>query len=265
MKRGPDGLSRIDYSPPAGAASPSASVPADTVVYAIGDIHGRHDLLEKIQSGIAQDASRRTARRKLVVYLGDYFSRGPASRRVLESVRSWRLPGGEEQEIVALKGNHEDLALRFLAGELATGRHWFDYNGLDALADYGVQPPDRQALDDAILEDLRQRFATALPSEHLAFLQSLRVSHREGGYYFVHGGIRPGVALDAQTEHDRMWIRNAFLDSNRDHGVTVIHGHSITATPTVRHNRIGIDTGAYASGILTCLVLEGAERCFLQT
>lgn len=258
-------LTRLECRPPAGCDSPCGRTPPDTVVYAIGDIHGRHDLLEKIQRGIADDAGRRQVRRKLVVYLGDYFSRGAASRQVVESVRSWHLPDCPDQEIVALKGNHEDLALRFLAGELAAGQNWFNYGGLDTLVDYGVQPRHRQARDAATLEDLRQRFARALPDEHQAFLRALRVSHREGGYYFVHGGIRPDVALDAQTEHDQMWIRTSFLESDRDHGVTVIHGHSISSAPTVRHNRIGIDTGAYASGILTCLVLHGAERYFLQT
>jgi serine/threonine protein phosphatase 1 len=111
---------------------------------------------------------------------------------------------------------------------------------------------------------LRRKFAALLPRRHAEFFRSLRVAHRERDYYFVHAGIRPGVPLEAQTDMDRMWIRQRFLDSPRDHGVVVVHGHSAFAQPQVRHNRIGVDTGAYRSGVLTCLVLEGEVREFLQ-
>ncbi len=248
--------------PPPGVPAPAALTPPDTAIYAIGDIHGRCDLLEAVHRGIAVDAGARPAQRKVVVYLGDYVSRGVDSRRVVERVRAWRPPGFE---VATLKGNHEDLLLRYLDGELEAGRHWFDYDGLDTLAHYGVIAADRQARDDASLESLRRRFAEALPAAHLEFFRGLRVSHREGGYYFVHAGVRPGTALDAQEDRDRMWIRRRFLDSDADHGAVVVHGHCICAEPDVRHNRIGIDTGAYRSGVLTCLVLDGAERAFLQT
>lgn len=252
----------VDYRPPEGVADPLGMTPPGTAVYVIGDIHGRCDLLEMIQRGITIDAGMRRARRKVIVYLGDYLSRGTDSRRVVESVREWHLDGCE---IVTLKGNHEDLALRYLDGELEAGRHWFDHDGLDALAHYGVAAVDRSARDDETMESLRMRFAAALPAQHLAFFRSLRVSHREGGYYFVHAGIRPGVTLEAQNEHDQMWIRGRFLGSDLDHGATVVHGHSIAPEPQVRHNRIGIDTGAYASGVLTCMVLDGSGRAFLQS
>ncbi|HJW57814.1 MAG TPA: metallophosphoesterase [Burkholderiaceae bacterium] len=251
-----------DCRPSAGMRRPRGSTPPDTAIYVIGDIHGRYDLLANIQQGIAIDAGMRRARRKVVIYLGDYLSRGKDSRRVIERVLAWRPDGCE---IVALKGNHEDLALRYLGGELDAGRHWFDYDGLDALAHYGVAAADRAARDGESMEALRRRFADALPEEHLAFLRNLKASHHEGDYHFVHAGIRPGVALDAQSDHDQMWIRGRFLESDVDHGATVVHGHSITPEPEVRHNRIGIDTGAYTSGILTCLMLDGEERAFLQT
>jgi serine/threonine protein phosphatase 1 len=234
----------------------------DTVIYAIGDIHGRADLLAAIHDRIAVDAQRRAAQHKWVIYLGDYVSRGESPRAVVERVLEW-LP--ESFGRIALKGNHEDLLLRFLDGDLEAGRHWFDYGGQDALAGYGVTIPDRQARDDAGVAALRDRFSVALPSSHLEFFRSLRTSHRAGDYYFVHGGVRPGVPLTEQIEHDCMWIRKTFLDSDIDHGAVVVHGHSISAHPVVRHNRIGIDTGAYKSGILTCLVLDGATRGFLQT
>lgn len=240
----------------------SCRTPPDTVIYAVGDIHGRADLLAAIQALIAADAPRRRARHKQVVYLGDYVSRGVDSREVVDRVRGW-LPEGFER--IALKGNHEDLLLRFLDGELDTGRHWFDYDGLDTLAHYGVAIDDRRVRDDASVAALRDRFAAALPHAHLDFFRSLPASHRAGGYCFVHGGVRPGVALADQTDHDRMWIRKPFLESDADHGAVVVHGHSIAPRPVVRHNRIGIDTAAYRSGILTCLVLEGEALDFLQT
>jgi serine/threonine protein phosphatase 1 len=203
----------------------------------------------------------------VVVFLGDYLSRGLDSRAVLERVRTWRpdlpdLPG--RAKVVALKGNHEDLALRFLGGDLEAGRHWFDYGGLSALAHYGVVAPDPLARDVATLMALRQGFEQALPPEHLAFLRDLAISHREFDYCFVHAGVRPGVALADQTAHDQMWIRKRFLESHAEHGAMIVHGHSIHAEPEVHANRIGIDTGAYASGVLTCLVLDGAQRAFLQ-
>jgi serine/threonine protein phosphatase 1 len=250
------------YRAPAGVASPAGTTPPGTAVYVIGDIHGRCDLLEMIHRGIEIDAGMRHARRKVLVYLGDYLSRGTDSPRVIDRVRQWRLDGCE---IVTLKGNHEDMALRYLDGELNIGRHWFDHGGLDALAHYGVQVADLSARDDATMESLRLRLADALPARHLAFFRSLKVSHREGGYHFVHAGIRPGVALEAQKDHDQMWIRKRFLESDADHGATVVHGHTITPEPEVRQNRIGIDTGAYTSGVLTCLVLAEGERGFLQT
>lgn len=239
-----------------------AGVPPGTVVYAIGDIHGRLDLLETIQGALLDDAQRRQAVRRIVVYLGDYVSRGIDSRGVVDRVLGWQPQGFER---VMLKGNHEDLLLRFLGGELEAGRHWFDYDGLDTLMHYGVQAKDVAGRDETALAELRRRFAQALPSGHLDFFESLEISFRVGGYLFVHGGVRPGVALEAQSAHDCMWIRGRFLDSDADFGATVVHGHSIVATPEVRPNRIGIDTGAYRSHVLTCLVLDGEQRDFLQT
>ena len=161
---------------------------------------------------------------------------------------AWRPSTPGLVEIVTLKGNHEDLACRFLQGDMEAGRHWFDYDGMDALVDYGVIATDPAARDDASLLSLRDRFAQALPPPHLAFLQALSISHREGDYHFVHAGVRPGVVLADQNDQDQMWIRKRFLESEVEHGAIVVHGHSISAQPEVWHNRIGIDTGAYASG-----------------
>ncbi|HRP97857.1 MAG TPA: metallophosphoesterase [Rhodocyclaceae bacterium] len=250
------------FRAPAGTPPPAAATPAGTVVYAIGDVHGRADLLATMQRGIALDAQRRRARRRVVVYLGDYISRGPDSRRVLEQVIAWRPDGFE---IVALKGNHEQLLLRYLDGDLMIGRHWLGYGASEALAAYGVALPRDVIADDALLTEMRHRLVAAMPEAHVRFVRSLATGHREGGYLFAHAGILPGVALDAQRERDLVWIRGRFLRSADDHGAVVVHGHSITEEPQVRHNRIGIDTGAYRSGVLTCLVLDGRERAFLQT
>lgn len=240
----------------------TSQTPPDTVIYAVGDIHGRLDLLSAIHDRITTDAQRRTARHKLVIYLGDYVSRGESSRRVVDRVLEW-LPQGFQR--ITLKGNHEDLLLRFLGGELDAGRLWFDYDGFDALTHYGVAIPDREARDDESVAALRDRFAAALPPTHLDFFRSLPASYRAGDYFFVHGGVRPGVPLAEQNDHDCMWIRKSFLDSSAEHGAVVVHGHSISTEPVIRHNRIGIDTGAYRSGVLTCLVLDGTSRNFLQT
>lgn len=258
-------LRRAEYGPPAGVAAPAGRTPFGTVVYAIGDIHARHDLLAALQHGIKADMRARRPQRTVIVYLGDYLCRGGDSRQAVELILDWRPADCGPVTLVALKGNHEDLVLRYLGGELEAGRHWFDFGGLDALRHYGVDVGDGVARDDATLEALRARFAEVLPARHQDFFRRLKASHREGGYHFVHAGVRPGVQLDAQDDHDQMWIRKRFLESGEDHGATVVHGHSTVREPEVRHNRIGIDTGAYASGVLTCLVLDGAERSFLQT
>jgi serine/threonine protein phosphatase 1 len=265
-------------------------VPRGSVIYAIGDVHGRADLLASILEAIHDDVAARTVRRRVLVFLGDYINRGPESRGVVELAIDPGLPGFE---VVGLKGNNEDLLLRFLEGDLAAGAHWLDYGGLETLASYGISFSQFQSRDAAVLEALRQRsdslpdygvadasehspapaaldrlrfdLAGKLPSRHLAFFRSLGVAHREGDYYFVHAGILPGVPLDEQNDRDRMWIRDRFLDSSLDHGVVVVHGHSISRAPEVRPNRIGIDTGAWRSGVLTCLVLQGDERAFLST
>ena len=236
--------------------------PADTVVYAIGDIHGRLDLLHRIQQRIADDAGQRAASRRQVVYLGDYVSRGPDSAGVVDRVREW-LPDGFER--ITLKGNHEDLLLRFIDGEIDTGRHWLDYGGLEAMSAYGVAIADREARDDASVTAMGKDLAARIPPSHLDFFRRLQISHSAGDYFFVHGGVRPGVPLPEQSDRDCLWIRKAFLNSDADHGAMVVHGHSISDQPETRHNRIGIDTGAYRSDVLTCLVLAGATRDFLQT
>jgi serine/threonine protein phosphatase 1 len=237
----------------------SAYAPAGSRIYAIGDMHGRLDLLERLRAMIAEDAGRHPIERKVVVHLGDYVDRGPDSRGVIDLLAREPLPGFES---VFIKGNHEDRLLEFLVDPgVAPG--WMTYGGDAALYSYGVRPPDARKVEDILAA--QQAFIAALPPEHLDFLRALKLVHIEGDYAFVHAGFRAGVPIEFQTPEDMLWIRNEFLSSDADFGKIAVHGHTITDQPEIRSNRIGIDTGAFATGTLTCLVLEGAERRFLAT
>jgi serine/threonine protein phosphatase 1 len=235
-------------------------IPAGTRVYAIGDIHGRLDLLRAIETRIADELARNRPERSVVVYLGDYVDRGPDSRAVIDRLLDTPVPA---DRVVHLLGNHEEAMRRFLV-DRSIGSSWMGFGGLQTLASYGASPdpllPPREWFEQA-----QAALAAALPDRHRAFLDRLALSHREGDYLFVHAGIRPGVAFDCQDPEDLIWIRHEFLDSALDHGCIVVHGHSISAVPQIRANRIGIDTGAFYSGRLTALVLEGTERRFLST
>ncbi len=237
----------------------SAQAPAGSRIYAIGDIHGRADLLERLRSVIVEDARWHPAERKVVVYLGDYVDRGPESRGVVDLLTRETLPGFES---VFLKGNHEDSLLQFLT-DPGIAPAWMAYGGEATLYSYGVRPPDVRRVEDIMAA--QEAFTQALPPEHLAFLQALELVHIEGDYAFVHAGFREGVPIEFQDPQDMMWIRNEFLWSDADFGKVAVHGHTITERPEIRPNRIGIDTGAFATGTLTCLVLEGTERRFLAT
>jgi len=244
-----------------GRARPAPRAPEGLRLYVVGDIHGRADLLaalhERIRADAASDGSEPGRR---VVYLGDYVDRGFDSKGVIDLLLERPLEGFEA---VHLKGNHEDALLRFL-DDPARGPDWFAIGGDATAMSYGVRLADGGGARErfhAIRDQLRQ----LLPRSHLAFLSSLHLSHEAGDYLCVHAGIRPGVPLDAQEPDDLMWIREPFLRSGADHGKVVIHGHSPARRPKVRANRIALDTTAYASNVLTCLVLEGTARRFLDT
>jgi len=236
-------------------------VPDGLRVYVVGDIHGRLDLLERLHEAITADAATLGAgARGAIVYLGDYVDRGPDSRDVVEMLAGGGPPG---LETTFLRGNHEQMMLDFLDAGVGAGM-WFR-NGGDATAEsYGVSPEDDD-FGDGAGSPTAARLRAAVPPAHRAFLDSLAFSARYGDYLCVHAGIRPGTPLADQTPRDMLWIREPFLTSQADHGVVVVHGHTIAATPQIRANRIGIDTGAYYSGVLTALVLDGAERRLLQT
>ena len=217
-------------------------------------------MLETLLRQIEADAERHPDVAKRLIYLGDYVDRGPASSAVIDMVLNDGPPGFE---VVPLMGNHEEMMLRFLE-DIAVGRSWMMNGGDATLRSYGVEPPSMFAGTPVLLH-AQQQFAERLPANHRSFLEGLATSHTEGDYLFVHAGVRPGVLLEEQHTEDLLWIRDEFLDSDRDFGKVVVHGHSISLDPEFRANRIGIDTGAYRSGQLTCLVLEGTERTLLTT
>jgi serine/threonine protein phosphatase 1 len=235
-------------------------VPLGSRVYAVGDIHGRVDLLRALHRLIQEDAARRPARRNVVVYLGDYIDRGAESPGVIDLLLDQPLRGFEH---VHLKGNHEDTLLRFL-DDISIGQSWLLYGGAETLQSYGVRPPRANGANEDLVRaqsELKQK----LPERHRQFMAGLELTHAEGDYLFVHAGVRPGVLLDQQIEEDMLWIRDDFLFSDAEFGKIVVHGHTITSRPDLQPNRIGIDTGAFASGTLTCLVLDGTELAFLHT
>ena len=241
------------------AEAVNASTPPDTRIYAIGDVHGRADLLDELQARIAKDARRASEKRKVVVYLGDYVDRGPDSAGVIDRLIDGPLADLEQ---VFLMGNHEEFLLQFLQ-DPEVGPLWVTNGGDATLASYGVEGAKVCGADEmaGLSEELREN----LPDKHLEFLKGLAVSHREGDYLFVHAGIRPGVPLDRQQEEDLLWIREPFLGSPDEHEVVVVHGHTPVATPQVHCNRIAVDTGAVWSGRLTAAVLRGRSQRFLHT
>jgi len=233
-------------------------VPPDLRLYAIGDIHGRVDLLDTLHEQIVADAAAANARENVIVYLGDYVDRGLGSKAVLERLVNGHPPRFSK---VHLKGNHEAIMLDFLE-DSSNGAKWLAIGGNATLLSYGVEAPSGRgslAEYDKAQGELKEK----LPVEHLAFLEGLELSYTVGDYQFVHAGVRPGTPLDRQSDRDLIWIREPFLSSPDWHGKVIVHGHSTEWEPEVYENRIGIDTAAYASGRLTSLVLWDTERAFL--
>jgi serine/threonine protein phosphatase 1 len=239
----------------------SAAAPPGSRIYAIGDIHGRLDLLLELHELIADDAARSTAKRRVLVYIGDYIDRGPNSAGVLDLLLDRPLPGFE---IVHLLGNHEDTLLQF-PDDMTVGPSWLTYGGVQTLASYFIDVPPGSWRDERELRRLQGEVRRRVPRRHVEFMRGLPLTHVEGDYLFVHAGIRPGVPLERQERDDLLWIRDEFLRSPEDHGKIVVHGHTISEAPDQQPNRIGIDTGAFHTNRLTCVVLDGAGRTFLQT
>lgn len=238
-----------------------ARLPPGLRVYAIGDIHGRADLLDrlhdKIEADLASSSEYGAPAKTVIVYLGDYIDRGPDSHGVMERLTRSRFPG---VEAIALLGNHEDMLLQFLDAPYGASL-WLSNGGDATLASYKVKVP--ASFDELLLT--QRALLGAMPRHHKQFLLALPEQVQYGDYLFVHAGIRPGLPLDRQSREQKIWIRDVFLDSETDHGLIVVHGHTIVHEVEWRPNRIGVDTGAYTTGRLTALVLEGAGRRLLQT
>jgi serine/threonine protein phosphatase 1 len=238
-----------------------ARAPAGTRIYAIGDLHGRLDLLDEMHDLIRTDVGAAPrGQRRLVVYLGDYIDRGPRSCEIV--ARMLDNPMSPDFETVYLRGNHEDIMLGFLDFGTRAGP-WLRHGGRETLQSYGLDAPHHTAEDE--FPAAREALDKRLPPTHRAFLDATKVMHREGDYLFVHAGIRPGVKLEKQDPNDFMWIRHEFLDSEAKFGVCVVHGHTIEARPAITERRIGLDTGAYSTGVLSCAVIEDDTVRFLQT
>ena len=226
-------------------------------LYVVGDIHGRLDLLDQLIEAIRRDANT-YAGNSLTVTLGDYIDRGPNSRGVIDRLLTNPFPG----DYIALKGNHEALLENFL-DQPESGTHWRQLGGLETLHSFGI--PVAPLMMGQKFENAAEQLGATLSPEHVEFLSSLKLSLTVGRFFLCHAGVRPGVPLDHQNEQDLLWIRDEFLNCEQDFGKIVVHGHTPIEHPEVRPNRINIDTGAFATGRLTCLILEGDSYRFIST
>ena len=233
-----------------------AEIPAGQRVYAMGDIHGRLDLFEALIEAIEQDDASADPADTMVILLGDLVDRGPDSKGVLARARAWQ----QQRAVRILAGNHEEMFLRsFEEAEIL--RHFLRHGGKETVLSYGVSLEDYLSAE---LKDVQAMLVRHVPQEDRSFVSSFEDMIRVGDYLFVHAGIEPGKALEEQATSDLRWIREPFLSHTDPHGPVVVHGHTISRSPEDRGNRIGIDTGAYRSGRLTALVLEGTTRRFIE-
>ena len=235
-------------------------VPEGELVYAVGDIHGRADLLDILLQKIFDDAKTQPPSKTIsLVFLGDYIDRGFHSKEVIDALIKLQ---AQMPNVICLAGNHEDMLLRFLEDPLES-EVWLKVGGIAALASYGVYLPDQPDGDDLVAAC--NQLSDVMPRSHLKFLNDLKEHHRIGDYYFVHAGVRPGIVLDAQQRQDKLSIRQEFTEARVDYGVKVVHGHSAVRSAEVFSNRIAIDTGAFATGVLTSVVLYENKIRFLST
>lgn len=245
---------------------PNAQGPEGVRIYAIGDVHGRLDLFDALIQLIEADRSDGDGETELVL-LGDYIDRGPHSAQLLDRLLEGPPPWARW---TLLRGNHEQVMLDIIDAEptedpdrferLVSG--WLKFGGREALESYGAGALLAFGNDlYAVAEFLRAR----VPGSHVALIRKMPLAVRRGDYVFVHAGVRPGIPLDAQEADDLIWIRDEFLNANDDFGAVIVHGHSVRPEPELRANRVGIDTGAFASGRLTAAVIDGSSLRILQT
>ncbi|HEX7820752.1 MAG TPA: metallophosphoesterase family protein [Sphingobium sp.] len=226
-------------------------------IYAIGDIHGRYDLMKSLLSMIEDHSAAQNSRKPArIIILGDMIDRGPDSDKVLRSLRH----RAKKDDTTVLLGNHEEMMLRAIDGEPGVMKAWLRFGGVQTLESFGVVAP----IGDFDQPELIRQIKKAIPQSWIEWLRTLPVSAKSGDYFFCHAGLRPGVALNRQSRTDLLWIRDEFLASEEAHGVVVVHGHSISPDIELRHNRIGVDTGAYRTGMLTAAYFEG-RRCEIMS
>jgi serine/threonine protein phosphatase 1 len=239
------------------SAKPSG--PRGRRAYAIGDVHGCLDLLDSLLAQVEADIDAHPKVKTSIIFLGDVIDRGPASAQVVERLRTYSHPRASAHFVM---GNHEEVMLRVLDGEVETLSSWLRFGGAETLRSYGIEPRELKKMpDDEVVASIR----AAVPARHRQFLANFADSFTFGDYLFVHAGIRPGVDLSEQAQSDLRWIRDPFLSDPTDHGFVVVHGHTISNAVDVAPNRIGIDTGAYCTGVLTALAIEGPKRWLIQT
>ena len=242
---------------PEAPAAPLPRLPDGQRVYAVGDIHGRLDLFAPLAEAIEEDADQAAAAglATTVILLGDLVDRGPDSAAVVAFAREWQ----RRRPLRILGGNHEEMFLRSFVS-LDILRHFLRHGGRETLLSYGV---DRKAYNAATIEEVQELMRAAVPPEDRDFIAGFEDMIALGDYLFVHAGIDPEVPVGQQKQNDLRWIREPFLSHPEPFGVVVVHGHTIVDEPQDMGNRIGVDTGAYASGRLTALVLEGDSRRYL--
>ncbi|MEM8792766.1 MAG: metallophosphoesterase family protein [Pseudomonadota bacterium] len=234
-----------------------AKTPRGLRLYAIGDVHGCLDELLAVHDEIRRDLEAYPATDWRIIHLGDYVDRGPDSRGVIETL----VATVRDRRTYALLGNHDQYFIDFLRDPGTPNfDHWLGLGGVETIVSYEGWFDPRLRDDLAARRTLREHLLEALPTTHIRFLSTLPHLLHFGDFTFVHAGVRPGVPLDRQSEHDLIWIREPFLTSTVDLGAVIVHGHTPADRIDVRPNRIGVDTGAVFGGPLSCLVLEGQER-----
>jgi serine/threonine protein phosphatase 1 len=234
------------------------SLPTGLRLYAIGDIHGRLDLLKQLLARVDADAKSHSKKETLHLFLGDYIDRGLASSQTVDQLIAY----GKQKQAIFLKGNHEAIALKCLS-DPALFDQWMRLGGAETLASYGVSLDGLSGRRPIAM--LQAAFHEALPMTHFRFFRDLQISYTCGDFFFAHAGVNPHIELSQQKESDLLWIRDLFLSSSEDFGKIVVHGHTPTREIQVMRNRINIDTGAFATGRLTCLVIDGSELSVICT
>jgi len=235
----------------------AARAPEGMRLYAIGDVHGCRDLLKRMHAAIEDEIARDRPGDWRIIHLGDYCDRGPDTKGVIDFIVARQ---AADARIISLRGNHDDGMLNFLTA----GGEWriFTHNGGETTAaSYGVRA---DFATPWMLEASRDALNAAMPAAHRAFLEALQYQVSFGDFMFCHAGVRPGVPLDRQDRHDLMWIRNEFHDHGGLYARVIVHGHTPVAAVDIRHNRVNLDTRAFASGMLSAIAIEGDRKRILE-